>query len=156
MYKISVEKNLIKLGQKLSSSRKTSLGAWLQISSPTIAGIFASKDFDWVSIDLEHGEFNTGNLSTIFNAIENFNKVPIVRVLNKETDKISNLLDLGAKGILIPKVETKNELIKILKQAYYPPFGERGVSLCRANSYGKYFNEYYKTSKNNLIIPKIE
>ena len=156
MYKVKIENNLKSLNKKLQNSKKISLGAWMQISSPSIAGIMASKDFDWVTIDMEHGEFHEINLSSIFNAIENFNKLPFVRVSNKETDKIPNFLDLGAKGILIPKIETKKELIKIISETYFPPHGNRGVSFCRANSYGKYFNEYYKSSINNLIIPMIE
>jgi len=156
MYKVKIENNLKNLNKKLQSSKKISIGTWMQISSSSIAGIMASKKFDWVTIEMEHGEFHEMNLSSIFNAIENFNKLPFVRVSNKETDKIPNLLDLGAKGILIPKIETKKELLKIISATYFPPYGNRGVSLCRANSYGKYFDEYYKSSINNLIIPMIE
>lgn len=156
MYKVKIENNLKILNKQLLNTKKISIGAWMQISSPSIAGILASKKFDWVVVDLEHGEFNDVNLSSIFNAIENFNKLPFVRVSNKETDKIPNLLDLGAKGILVPKIETKNELEKIIKQIYFPPYGNRGISLCRANSFGNYFDDYYNNSINNLIIPMIE
>ena len=79
MYKVKIENNLKSLNKKLQNSKKISLGAWMQISSPSIAGIMASKNFDWVTIDMEHGEFHEINLSSIFNAIENFNKLPFVK-----------------------------------------------------------------------------
>ena len=42
-----------------------SVGSWMQLPSPDIAEIFSNGDFDWITLDLEHGSFNNETIVTI-------------------------------------------------------------------------------------------
>ena len=56
---------------------------------------------------------------------------PLVKVSSHDGTQIK-VLDAGAKGIIAPMVETKEEGVKILEACYYPPIGKRGMGLARA------------------------
>ena len=62
---------------------------------------------------------------------------PLVRVPSHDSTQIKRILDAGAKGIIAPMVETKEQGMKILEACYYPPKGKRGMGLARAQGYGE-------------------
>jgi 2-dehydro-3-deoxyglucarate aldolase len=69
------------------------------------------------------------------------------------------VLDAGAKGILAPMVESKAQIESIIDSCHYPPKGNRGMGLARAQGYGeanakgKYITT---TSKHIEIYAQIE
>ena len=129
----------------------------MQINSPEIAEIFANSNLDWVALDIEHGNIELNNVSNLFRAIELYNKVPIVRLSSGNIFECRKLLDYGAGGIIIPMIETADQLNNIISHCKFPPKGFRGVSFSRSNFFGKNFDIYYnKISKLKLIIAMIE
>ena len=153
---IKVFKNFAKLKNKINK-KKFTLGAWMQIASTDIADIFSSNDkFDWVCVDLEHGNINHEKLADIFRIIQLNNKIPFARLKSHNIDQAQKVLDLGAMGLIIPKVEKSLELNKLIKSTIHPPIGSRGHAFFRANLYGKYFKEYNRYFKQPIIIAMIE
>lgn len=152
-----LKKNLIlkKLKKKIKNN-KLSIGTWMQIPSADIAEILSGDYFEWLVLDLEHGSYNLNELPDIFRAIELNEKVPFVRMKNTECSDLSQVLDFGAQGIIIPKVEDENELENIIKKTKYPPYGERGVGFSRSNLFGKKFKKIMSDNMNPIIIPMIE
>ena len=122
--------------------KKFSLGTWIQIPSQDNVEILSnSEKLDWITFDLEHGNFNGSKLIDMIRAVEKSNKVPFVRLQSKNQKNISNLLDIGIKGLIIPMINNKDDVIKILNKALFPPFGQRGVGYTRSNMYGSKFRE---------------
>lgn len=152
-----LKKNLIlnKLKKKIKN-KKLSIGTWMQISSPDIAEILSSDIYEWIVLDLEHGSFSLDQLSNIFRAIELNEKIPFVRMKDSNCHDIGPILDSGAQGIIIPKVESKNALEAIIKKTKYPPYGERGVGFSRSNLFGKNFKRVIDEKQHPIIIPMIE
>ena len=113
--------------------------------------------FDFLVIDMEHGSISDGKLSEILDVFNNSNCLPFVRVAKNENILIRRALDLGAKGIIVPGVNSKDDVEKARKAIFYPPNGERGIGFSKANKYGlnfdKYFNEINKEIK---FIAQIE
>ena len=143
--------------RKKLNKNKCSLGTFMQFNSPEIAEIFASSKFDWIALDMEHGNIQINNVTDLFRSIELYNKVPIVRLSTGSMIECRKVLDYGAGGIIIPMIESSEQLDKIISYCKFPPFGIRGVSFCRSNLYGKNFDFYYKKiSKLKLIIAMIE
>ena len=67
------------------------------------------------------------------------------------------MLDAGAVGVIIPHVDTADEVRQIVKTCLYPPEGSRSVGLSRAQKYGLRFDDYVANSnKTVVIIPQIE
>ena len=106
---------------------KCTFGTWLTISNSNYAEIFA-KYFDFLIIDTEHGNFNNQDIADIIRSCELQKCSPIIRVSKNSENLILSALDLGAHGIITPKVENKKDLEKIIQSAYYAPIGQRGLS----------------------------
>ena len=67
------------------------------------------------------------------------------------------MLDAGAKGIVVPHIDNKEEAIKARNAAKYPPLGLRGSNYGtgRNNKYGSLIEnteDYYKFANSNTIL----
>ena len=104
--------NKIKLVQKLRlklKRKKLSVGAWMQISSSQIAEILGQANFDWITIDLEHGSFDLKDLPNIFRAIELGGTISLVRLPGHDADVCNRVLDEGASGVIIPNITSADQ-----------------------------------------------
>jgi 2-dehydro-3-deoxyglucarate aldolase len=137
-------------------SGKTSIGSWIQIPDPTVAEIMSRAGYDWIAVDMEHGSFSIQSLPGIFRALELGGTAPFVRVAQAEPKDIKQALDAGAKGLILPMIETGEQLSDAISWALYPPQGRRGVGYCRANKFGKDLDSYIKDSEGLLIVAQIE
>jgi 2-keto-3-deoxy-L-rhamnonate aldolase RhmA len=114
-----------------------SLGTWLSIGSPVIAELAALAGFDWVLLDLEHGCASEASLPDQLRALKGSSTRSIVRVGAPYPDLIARVLDWGADGIMVPRVESVETASDIVKAAYHAPRGKRGFSrTVRATNYG--------------------
>lgn len=138
-------------------NNKLTVGTFMQLNSPEIAEIFSNSKFEWIALDMEHGNIDINDITNLFRAIELHNKLPIVRLPTGGMIECRKVLDYGAGGIIIPMIESAEQLNKIISFCKFPPIGVRGVSFCRSNLFGKNFDIYYKKiSKLKLIIAMIE
>jgi len=137
--------------EKLRAGQAT-IGAWLQTPSPSSAEILARCGYDWVAVDMEHGHISAERLPDLFRAIELGGAVPFVRVAYNLDFLIKQALDAGAKGLIVPMVESGEALRRAIQTALYPPDGERGVGFCRANLFGKEFQNYAQSINHDLVI----
>lgn len=131
--------------------RKVTLGGWIQIGHPGIAEIFGRAGFDWVCVDLEHGD-TEGALPNIFRALSKYKAIPFARIEENDTLKIRRALDLGAQGIIVPLVNTAEEAQKAVRSAKYPPEGIRGFAFCRANEWGKDFDQKVAAANSKISV----
>lgn len=137
-------------------NRKLLIGAWFQILKSDAVEIVSKNNFDWVCFDFEHGIYTLNDLPDLLRATKLNKKFSFVRTLSKDSSEIRKIFDLGADGIIVPKIETADQVKNIYQNIFYPPKGSRGIGYCRANMYGKFFSEYIKKSQNNLFIIMIE
>ena len=133
-------------------------GCWLNLGSPLTAEIVGQAGFDWVLIDLEHGAGVEKDVLAQLQALENSPSAVLVRVESADSPRISRILDMGAEGIMCPKVDNAIEAKKVINGLHYPPFGNRGVAkMVRATQFGLNFNTYYDESRDNILgIVQIE
>lgn len=152
--KINKMKNLkqrLKQGETLN-------GCWLNLGSALTAEIVGQAGFDWVLIDLEHGAGVEKDVLAQLQALESTPTAALVRVESAESPRISRILDMGAEGIMCPKVDDAREAQKVVSGLHYPPFGNRGVAkMVRATQFAQNFDTYYATSKETILgIVQIE
>jgi 4-hydroxy-2-oxoheptanedioate aldolase len=133
-------------------------GCWLNLGSAVTAEIVGLSGFDWVLIDLEHGAGSEGSTLSQIQAIEHTSTGVIVRAESTEPQRIHRVLDMGAEGVMCPKVRNAEEALKVVKGLHYPPFGNRGVAkMVRATQFGLNFNDYYAKSREQILgIVQIE
>lgn len=113
------------------------LGTWLSIGSPVIAELAGLCGFDWVLLDLEHGCGSEAALPAQLQALRGTKARPVVRVGAPHPELIARVLDWGARGIMVPHVNSAAEARAIAQAAQHPPRGRRGFSrTVRAFDYG--------------------
>ena len=89
--------------------------------------------------------------------IENNRVSPFVRVGSNDKLQIKKALDAGAKGIIVPMVNTVEDAKSAIDYTFYYPIGKRGVGLSRAQNFGNDFEKYVnKESKKIKLILQIE
>ena len=131
-----------------------SIGTWLSLPNESVAEIFAKAGYDWVVIDLEHSSININQAEQLIRVIDLAGSKPFVRLSGHSASQIKRVLDAGAKGILAPMVETKAQIDSIISACHYPPRGNRGMGLARAQGYGEANakSEYILTNSKNIEI----
>jgi 2-dehydro-3-deoxyglucarate aldolase/4-hydroxy-2-oxoheptanedioate aldolase len=104
-------------------------GAWASLDSPVSAELAARAGYDWVVVDLEHGAATEASLLAHLYAVESAGAAALVRPQSAERLRIGRALDLGAEGIVIPRLDTADQVREAVGFLHYPPGGVRGVAL---------------------------
>jgi len=100
-----------------------------QFAEPEIGRILAAAGFDFVVIDNEHGAFTLESNLQIIIAARPTGLVLAVRVPDSDYHLIARTLDAGAEGVMVPRVETREQVERIVAAVKYPPLGRRGYGL---------------------------
>ncbi len=125
-----------KLRRKLAKSEPV-YGTFMMGNDPAVGEILGYAGLDFVVVDREHSSNLLTEAEHIFRAIEVSGAVPFMRVTVNEPSQILQALDCGARGIVIPQVNSAAEAKAAVKAARYYPQGERGVAgIVRAARYG--------------------
>lgn len=137
---------------------ETLLGCWLNLGSPITSEIVGMAGFDWVLIDIEHGAGYEGQVLPQLQALEHTPAASIVRVESYQRQRFHRVLDLGAEGIMCPRIYTPAEAEQAVRAIRYQPEGARGMAkMIRAANFGADFEDYYANHKKNLVcIVQIE
>lgn len=106
---------------------KLLFGMYSRSGCPTMIEILGYCGFDYVIIDTEHGPYGIETAVELVRTAEAAGVAPIIRVAENNPSLIMKALDTGAHGILIPHVDTKEEAIRAVESAKYPPEGTRGT-----------------------------
>jgi len=139
------------LKQKLKNNELT-IGSWIMIGNSMSVEVMALAGFEWLVVDLEHTSINMETTQTLITTIQANNMKALVRVSKNEEVVIKKVLDMGADGIVVPMVCSKEDAMQAVDYAKYPPVGKRGVGLYRASGYGTRFEEYKKWVDEELVI----
>lgn len=99
------------------------------VRSPQIAQILAAAGFDFFVVDTEHGAADTESLANLMTVAYAEEIVPLVRVTDTHYHLMARTLDCGALGLVCPRVETREQVLKIVRSTKYQPLGERGAAV---------------------------
>lgn len=131
---------------------ETLIGCWLNLGSSVTAEIVGMAGFDWVLIDLEHGTGTDKDVLHQLQALEHTPAAAVVRVESYERQRFHRILDLGAEGIMCPRIHNIEEAQKAASAMRYQPEGVRGVAqMIRATHFGATSQEYLASSKDTLV-----
>ena len=108
---------------------ETLFGAWASLGSPGSAELLGRSGLDWVVVDLEHGNTTESELLAHLTAIEVSGSVALVRPQSGERLRIGRALDMGAAGVVVPRLDTAEQVREAVTFLRYPPTGQRGVAL---------------------------
>src|SRR5438874_2735958 len=109
---------------------ETVFGSGLQCyRSAEIPRAFAAAGFDYVFIDMEHASFDLETVHDMITASLVAGITPIARVAELSYSLVARLLDSGAQGIILPRVEDPRLLEETLSWMRFPPRGKRGYGV---------------------------
>ncbi|MBA3440030.1 MAG: aldolase [Pyrinomonadaceae bacterium] len=108
-------------------SNETVFGCALQqYRSTEIPRLLAAVGFDYLFIDSEHGGFGLETVQDLVVASNQSGITPFVRVGEMLYSLVTRVLDVGAQGIIFPRVESPTLLEEAISWTKYPPLGTRG------------------------------
>lgn len=146
------------LKQKLAAG-KFALGIFCEIPSGSVINVIGCAGIDFVVIDSEHGPINMETAEDMIRAAEAEKMSPIIRVAENHPALILRALDIGAHGVQVPQISTREQAQQAVRYAKYAPLGERGLSpFTRAGSYSlkKSVTHTAEANKNTMVILNVE
>jgi len=130
-----------------------------RLRSPEVARLYAQAGFDFTFIDMEHSAFGLETVADMITAARAAGIVPIVRIPQAEYPFACRVLDQGAQGIIVPRVNKPEEVGDIVSWMRYPPHGIRGYAATSAQTDFKHVSPEAFIESNNretLCIIQIE
>jgi 4-hydroxy-2-oxoheptanedioate aldolase len=102
-----------------------SRGVWCQDATPAAAARLARAGFDWLAIDLQHGRHGRSELIDIARGLPADAAPLVVRVPSSEFTGIGLALDVGARAVIVPQIESAEQASAAVDATFYPPKGRR-------------------------------
>lgn len=96
--------------------------------SPGMSAILSNAGCRFVLYDMEHTGLGFETLKWLFSSCRGLPIEPMVRVPRGEYTWLARALDLGARGVMVPMVETADQARSIVQACRYPPVGRRGAA----------------------------
>lgn len=128
---------------------KTALGTMCNAASPLIGEWLGHSGYDFIVVDLQHGENNLDTVQMMLQALSSTPATPVVRVPANIPTYIQRVLDLGAYGIIVPLVNTREEAEAVVSSVRYAPRGTRSWGPVRGAIYGG--SDYFANASDTLL-----
>lgn len=139
---------------------KTVAGAMVfEFFSPGMSAILANAGCRFVLYDMEHTGLGFETLKWLFSSCRGLPIEPMVRVPRGEYAWLARALDLGARGVMIPMVESAEQARSIVQACRYPPVGRRGAAFGFAQcDYlgGDVAEKIRRSHERTMVIAQIE
>lgn len=138
------------------------LGTFFEIGGCGAVECLARGGFDYMIIDTEHGPFSVETTADYIRAAEAAGITPYVRIGGMERQDVLRMLDIGAKALIVPDVETPDQVRSLVKYAKFAPVGQRGYCPTRTSGWGfdawaaeagRYMEE---CNRRTMLIPQCE
>src|SRR5919107_1812720 len=107
---------------------ETTMGTFVGTASTIVAEVCAAAGIDWLLLDLEHGSGGEEQVRAVVPAAGAYGVPTVVRVESAARVRIGRVLDLGAAGVMLPRMDTAEEVRQAVRHLRYPPAGDRGVA----------------------------
>jgi 2-keto-3-deoxy-L-rhamnonate aldolase RhmA len=139
-------KNLLR--EKLQKGQPV-IGTFVGLGHPDVTERLSRLGFDWLVIDNEHAPLSFETMQVMMQAMNGSTCTPIVRPQWNDIVIIKRVLDIGAHGVLVPWVNTKEEAEYTVRACKYPPEGLRECGPRRAALFDP---DYVKTANSEILV----
>jgi 4-hydroxy-2-oxoheptanedioate aldolase len=135
----------------------STVGVFIGAASPVTAEVCAAAGADWVLLDLEHGAGGEDQVGSVVLAAAAYDVPTVVRAESAARIRLGRILDLGAAGVMLPRLDTADEVSEALRHLRYPPAGDRGVATYnRACRFGREPEALDRADEEVLTVVQIE
>lgn len=128
-------------------------GLLIPWSEPSLLEVAAMAGCDYIILDGEHAGLTPKPCEEAVTLAKR-ERLPILfRVPENRPMWISQFLDIGADGIVVPHVDSAASAEAVVAAACFPPVGVRGIGPARANRWGTADNKtFIETSNDETVI----
>ena len=126
---------------------------------PGIPQLAVTAGADFLIFDMEHSGAGIDTIKQQMSYCRGLPITTVVRVPSSDYHFVARILDCGAKGIMVPMVETAEEAAAIAAAAKYPPVGKRGAAFGVAHDDyggGSVLDKITRANAETLVIALIE
>ncbi len=141
-------------------SGQAAIGVISTSDDPQQAELFGLAGFDYYMLDAEHGLLHPSRVVEVIRACELTSMTPIVRIGPKDPKLVLQYLDAGMMGVMMPDLQTADEVRMLIEAVKYPPIGKRGIGVSRASGHMAYSQEAPRyiefANEQTIVIPQFE
>jgi 2-keto-3-deoxy-L-rhamnonate aldolase RhmA len=118
------------------------------------AALLARSGFDFLLFDTQHSPVTPKDLGPAISGMKGTKASPVVRVGDNRPDLILNAMDAGARGIVVPMVNTRDEAERVVRAVKYYPDGDRSNAGQRGDWCREFstYRDYLDTANNEMLI----
>lgn len=141
---------------------KKTVGTFFELGGSSVIECLSRTGIDYVIIDTEHGCFSEESVAEYIRAAENNKLTPYVRISDVRRPYVLRMLDIGARGLIVPNITSVDQVKELVQNAKFPPIGKRGYCPTRTSVWGaddwaqdalSYMEE---CNRRCLVIPQCE
>jgi 4-hydroxy-2-oxoheptanedioate aldolase len=125
------------------------VGGTVTSPDPDVYCAMASSGFDFLWIEMQHSPLTYQEVARMIWACRGAPAVPFIRVPDSTPGDIQKAMDIGALGIIVPLVDTVEEIRSAVEYAMYPP---RGVRSLGNGQYGALYGSDYRATANDNVV----
>lgn len=115
---------------------KKTLGTFFELGGCGVMEALTRTGLDYVIIDTEHGPFSVETTAEYIRAAENGGLLPYVRIGSVQRPYVLRMLDIGARGLIVPNITGLEQVRELVRFAKFPPVGQRGYCPTRTSVWG--------------------
>lgn len=136
---------------------ETALGARAGTFSPEIIEVYGDLGLDYAWLDFEHGgpsAYDSKWLAQLVRAAATTDIDLMARLPKGDPALVRRVLDAGVRTILVPRVETVEDIRPAVEAAYFEldgQVGDRGIGGERSSSWGE-FPEGYTAHEDESVL----
>ena len=138
------------------AERRVQIGIWAALADAYATEIVASAGFDWLVIDGEHAPNDLRTVLAQLQACAAYTVEPVVRLPVGDAVLVNQVMDLGARTLLVPMVESAAHTAALVRAMRYPPAGTRGVGLARASRWGTDAGYVARANDEACLLVQVE
>ncbi len=139
---------------KFANREKIAGTTVIQLANPILVTEMAKRrDLDFILFDAEHGCFDAQNAIPVLHTLRLLGMPSFFRVQDCAYHLIAKAVDMGADGVMLPRVEEREQMRKAVEALYFSPIGRKGSGGYNQRREGETFGEF---QRGRFLLPQIE
>lgn len=125
------------------------VGGTIDTPDPDVYCAAANAGFDFMWIEMQHSPLSYSQVADMIWACRDAPAIPFIRIPAPTEGDIQKATDIGALGIIVPMVDSMDEIRDAVTYAHYPPLGKRSQG---GGQYGALWGSGYRQAANENIM----
>ena len=139
--------------EKLRGRKKVVGTTMIMLPDPILIEKMLDPRLDFVLMDAEHGRFDTQNAIPMLHTCRMLGIPGFMRVQDSQYHLIAKAIDMGADGVMIPRLETLEQMRTVVDAVWFGPVGRKG-----AGGYAQFYpgESFEHFQKSRMVFVQIE